>query len=127
MITQHYFNGMHMRIIGAPAPRDMIFRIHGLGQSGLCLGSIMSHPLLRRFTRHCADLFGDGKSQRPEEPLSFSQYADLPNKHLSLMNAGQVILAGHSMGGVIGTLLCERHYRSARRICRNHSGPHRPC
>lgn len=114
MISQRYFNGMHMRINKAPAPRDTIFYIHGLGESGLCLESIMNHPLLKGFSHLSADLPGYGKSPWPEEPLSFSRYADLLEKHLALLNTGQVVLVGHSMGGVIGTLLCERHPERAR-------------
>lgn len=109
MISQRYFNGMHMRINKTPTPRDTIFYIHGLGESGLCLEGIMDHPLLKGFTHLSADLPGYGKSPWPEEPLSLSRYADLLEKHLVFLNAGRVVLVGHSMGGVIGTLLCERY------------------
>ncbi len=103
-----------MRIAQAPAQRDTIFYIHGLGESGLCLEGIMGHQLLKGFTHLSADLPGYGKSPWPEEPLSLSRYADLLEEHLSLLNAGQIVLVGHSMGGVIGTLLCERHPERVR-------------
>lgn len=98
----------------APASKGTIFYIHGLGESGLCLEGIMEHPLLKDFSHLAADLPGYGKSPWPEAPLSISRCADLLTEWLSSLAPAQVIVVGHSMGGVIGTLVCERHPERVR-------------
>jgi len=109
MITQRFLSGMHARLRETPSPRGSILYIHGLGESGLCLENIMEHPLLHEFSQLAVDLPGYGKSLWPKKPLKITEQADLLEEWLSSNNAGQVIAIGHSMGGVIGTFLCERH------------------
>jgi pimeloyl-ACP methyl ester carboxylesterase len=109
MLAQGFFHGVHVRSVKAEHPRGTIFYIHGLGESGLCLEYVMNHPLLSRFSHLAPDLPGYGKSPWPETPLAIGDHAEAIAKWISLSTPGKVILLGHSLGGVIGTCLCERH------------------
>lgn len=118
MTAQRFINGMHARFREAASSRGTVLYIHGLGDSGLCLEGIMAHPLLNGFSHLAADLPGYGKSPWPDKPLSIPMYADLLAQWISSpevpLDVAQVILVGHSMGGVIGTVLCERHPEKVR-------------
>lgn len=109
MISQRFCHGMHIRLIPADSPAATILYIHGLGESGLCLERIMGHPLLKGFSHLSADLPGYGKSPWPEKPLSLSEQADLLARLLNTLGISRTIILGHSMGGVIGTIFCERY------------------
>jgi pimeloyl-ACP methyl ester carboxylesterase len=98
-----------MRLVEADRPQGLIFYVHGLGESGLCLEHLMAHPLLKGFTHIAPDLPGYGKSPWTHAPLSVVEYADAVAGWISLYAADAVFLLGHSLGGVIGTCLCERH------------------
>jgi pimeloyl-ACP methyl ester carboxylesterase len=109
MTAQGFFHGVNMRSVEAEHPRGVLFHIHGLGESGLCLEYIMTHPLLSGFTHFAPDLPGYGKSPWPAEPLRIADLAEAAAQWIRLCTPGRVILLGHSLGGVIGTVLCERH------------------
>lgn len=109
MLAQGFFHGVHMRSVEAENPRGTIFSIHGLGESGLCLEAIMTNPLLSGFSHLAPDLPGYGKSPWPGRPLSIDDHARTVAELIFLCSRGPVILLGHSLGGVIGTCLCERH------------------
>lgn len=108
-MNQRFSHGMHVRSIEAESPKGIIFYIHGLGESGLCIERLMGHPSLKDYSHLAADIPGYGKSPWPEAPLGISEQADLLAEWLSLSGVTEVIVLGHSMGGVIGTLLCERN------------------
>jgi pimeloyl-ACP methyl ester carboxylesterase len=109
MASQGFFHGVHMRSREVEHPRATIFSVHGLGESGLCLEYFMDHPLFSPFTLLAPDLPGYGKSPWPAMPLSIPDQAEAVAKWIALAARGKVVLLGHSLGGVIGTCLCERH------------------
>lgn len=113
-MNQRFRHGMHVRSIEAGSPKGVIFYVHGLGESGLCLEGIMGHPLLREYSHLAPDMPGYGKSPWLEVPPGISELADLLAGWLSSLGLPKVILLGHSMGGVIGTLLCERFPETVR-------------
>lgn len=107
-MRQRFFHGMHFRSIEAGSPQGVVLYIHGLGESGLCLERLMAHPLLRDHSHLAVDLLGYGKSPWSDTPLTISEQADLLADWISLFGISKIAVLGHSMGGVIGTLLCER-------------------
>ncbi len=87
--------------------------IHGLGESGLCFERIWSAESLASWDLLCWDLLGYGKSSWPAAALALDDHARflrarLRAAHESGTLAGPVVLVGHSMGGVIATLMCEQ-------------------
>jgi pimeloyl-ACP methyl ester carboxylesterase len=90
--------------------------IHGLGESGLCFEGTMTDRRLGRFGHLAPDLLGYGRSPWPPQPLSLTEHAEQLRGWLLRNSEGELILVGHSMGGVIGTLLCENPEALGRRL-----------
>jgi pimeloyl-ACP methyl ester carboxylesterase len=109
MPAQGFFHGVHARSAVAESLRGTIFYLHGLGESGLCLEPAMNQPLLSGFSHFAPDLPGYGKSPWTLSPLSIDDLAEAAAELIELLSPRPVVLLGHSLGGVIGTVLCERH------------------
>lgn len=90
-------------------PAGTIVYIHGLGESGLCFEGLMLHPRLGRWHQLAADVPGYGRSPGEKAPLSLAEQADRLADWIRSRASRPVALVGHSMGGVSGLLLCERH------------------
>jgi pimeloyl-ACP methyl ester carboxylesterase len=106
--------GMFVRETGpAEASRTLLY-VHGLGESGLCFERLALLPQLASFRQFIPDLPGYGRSAWPAEPLCLPEQADLLANWLSSRGLGPVVLVGHSMGGVMGTIFCERHPEAVR-------------
>ena len=93
--------------------RGTLLYIHGLGESGLCFEHLLGHPGLNQWRQLVPDLPGYGRSPWRDEILTLPDQADhLANWLRSsevVSDAIPVMVIGHSMGGVIGLLFCERH------------------
>ncbi|HVS13553.1 MAG TPA: alpha/beta hydrolase [Thermoanaerobaculia bacterium] len=90
--------------------------IHGLGESGLGFEGPMTDPRLGPFAHLAPDLLGYGRSPWPPQPLALADHAAQLRGWLQRNALGELILIGHSMGGVIGTLLCEDPEELGRRL-----------
>ena len=79
--------------------------IHGLGESSVSFDPIARHPALAGFAHTLPDLPGYGRSPWPDAPASLEPLA----AHLAGWLAARppAIVVGHSMGGVLATLLAE--------------------
>lgn len=91
-----------------PSSPTTLLWLHGLGESSRCFSEIIAHPALAATRALAPDLPGYGSTEWPAEPRSLADIAD----HLAVwlrQLAVRPILVGHSMGGVIGVLLAERH------------------
>jgi len=99
---------MFVRRAARGARRTLVF-VHGLGESGLGFESMLGHPALAPFDLRIPDLPGYGRSAWPDAPLTLAQLADHVAAWIRDTGISDPVLVGHSMGGVIGTLLCERH------------------
>lgn len=88
--------------------------IHGLGETGRCFEAIVGHPRLAVVRSLTPDLPGYGDA--PASGLTLAGLADHLARWLAARGAADVTLIGHSMGGVIGVLLAERHPRALRRL-----------
>ena len=105
---------LHLRSLHAPEAAGAILYIHGLGESALCFERLMADPRLARWEHLAVDLEGYGKSMWAAEPLSLDDHALLLERLIGRLLPDSVVVVGHSMGGVIGTLLCERLGSSVR-------------
>lgn len=81
-----------------------ILWIHGLGESSRCFLNIIKG--LDGFCHWLPDLPGYGRSQGAEVYSLTEAAQQMANL---LMVDGPAAIVGHSMGGVVGTLLCEHH------------------
>jgi len=99
---------MYIRSCKATRPRGTIVYVHGLGESGLSMEGLISHPRLASWNHLVADLPGYGKSPWPEQPLGFDEQAAVMAELIESRAEDPVVLFGHSMGGVVGQILCER-------------------
>lgn len=106
-IAQSFELGMHLRRRSNNAASGTILYIHGLGESGLCFESLMTDPRLQGWNHLAPDLPGYGKSFWGAEPLSLEDFAARLKDLLPLIADQRIVVVGHSMGGVIGTLLLE--------------------
>jgi len=93
--------GMVVRRVGS-GPR--VVWIHGLGESSVSFEA--SVPKLPGYTHVLVDLPGCGRSAWPDRPASIEGTADALASWLA--NDPPAVLIGHSLGGVIATLVSER-------------------
>ncbi len=129
-IVRHHEHGMYIRerqlfsstegkrparSSGRIAAGTLLF-VHGLGESGLCFEHLLEHLGLSDWNMLVPDLPGYGCSPWTTEPLSLTAHADHLASWLRKTGRGPVVVVGHSMGGVVGLLLCERHPELIRAI-----------
>lgn len=88
--------------------RPTLLYVHGLGESALCFEPLMADSRLQPWPQLAVDLEGYGKSGWAREPLSLDEHADRLGDLIESRSLSSVIVIGHSMGGVIGTLLGEK-------------------
>ncbi len=101
------FDGrLHQRLLEPSAAAGTILYIHGLGESGLCFEQLMADERLAHWRHLAVDLEGYGKSAWAAEPLSLDQHAETLGRLIEQPDL--LVVLGHSMGGVIGTRLCQR-------------------
>lgn len=84
--------------------------IHGLGEARHCWDEVLRHPALAAHASLAPDLPGYGDA--PPDGRTLAGLADL----LAERSDADTVVIGHSMGGVIGVLLAERHPRALRRL-----------
>jgi pimeloyl-ACP methyl ester carboxylesterase len=96
-------HGMTVRRHGAGP--ELVW-IHGLGESSVSFDAIARHPALAGFAHVLPDLPGYGRSSWIDAPTTLESLAT----HLAawLAERPKALVVGHSMGGVLGTLLAER-------------------
>lgn len=109
-ITTHcHEHGMFVRDCEPVGRRGTVVCIHGLGESGLCFEHLVRYPGLREWRLLIPDLPGYGRSPWRPEPLGLADQADHLAEWLRERGERRIVVVGHSLGGVTGLLLCERH------------------
>ncbi len=106
--AHHVEHGMFVRTRPGEAGARTLLWIHGLGESGLCFEEVARHPALDAASLVIPDLPGYGRSAWPATPATLAAIADQLAAWLR-ERALRPVIVGHSMGGVIGVELAERH------------------
>jgi pimeloyl-ACP methyl ester carboxylesterase len=101
-------DGMYLRRLPADEPLGTLFYVHGLGESALCFEGLIADERLGGWSHLAVDLVGYGKSFWAAEPLTLDQHAARLAGLLDRTLDGPAVVVGHSMGGVLGTLLAKR-------------------
>lgn len=117
MIRHSFERGMVLRERPADPARGTLLFVHGLGESGLCFEGLLGASALARWHLLAPDLPGYGRSPWPAAaPEGLAGHADHLADWLRRRDAPPVVVVGHSMGGVIGLLLAERHPERVRAL-----------
>jgi len=87
--------------------RTPILFIHGIGESGRCFFDAFGMP--KKYDIIVPDLLGFGKSEKVKDQpdYSFSFQMDILREVIDLFDLKDIVLVGHSYGGVLGTFLCR--------------------
>ena len=102
-------HGMWVRTVGAGRTGRTVVWVHGLGESGLCFERLIRHDALAGLCHVVPDLPGYGRSPRPAHATDLAAAADHLAGWLAARGEPASVVVGHSMGGVLGVLLAERH------------------
>ena len=89
-------------IVNPSGTKDIIF-LHGWGSNKEIMKNVFS-PFLKDFRHIYIDLPGFGKSPNDKE-LTTNDYVKITDEFLKLLNSSKDIIAGHSYGGKVSTLL----------------------
>jgi pimeloyl-ACP methyl ester carboxylesterase len=100
-------HGMFVRRRTVEGGSGTIVYIHGLGESGLCFEGLAADRRLAGWSHLIPDLPGYGRSGWAAEPLSLAEQARHLARWLVAGAPRRFVLLGHSMGGVLGVMLCE--------------------
>jgi pimeloyl-ACP methyl ester carboxylesterase len=100
---------MFVRLRDERGGRPTVLLVHGLGESGLCFEAFGLRPELSELQLLVPDLPGYGRSAWPPSPLSLAETAERLAGWILRRGEGRVVVAGHSMGGVVAQLLARAH------------------
>jgi pimeloyl-ACP methyl ester carboxylesterase len=97
--------GGHAMMVRRFGEGPEIVWVHGLGEWSVGFDALAAHPALAGFSHVLPDLPGYGRSPWPEHPEGLEPLAD---RLASWIGDRRPALIGHSMGGVLATLIAER-------------------
>lgn len=101
---------LHCRHNELDAGRETLLFIHGLGESGLCFIEALTHPFLTSYNILVPDLIGFGRSSAADkDDYAFDSQIDRLVSLLDVTNTDRAHVIGHSMGGDLGTLFCDKY------------------
>jgi len=93
--------GLRVHVIRSGDERlPRLLLVHGLGGSVESWVDVLDH-LSRGFHLIAVDLPGYGQSEKPDASYTIESFADFVCALIEQLKAGSLILAGHSMGGMI--------------------------
>ena len=102
-------DGWFVRETRPPPPSAAVFYVHGLGESGLSFEGLLAAPELASFHQVAPDMPGYGRSAWPEHAPSIDETVDDLAAFWRRRGEPPAVVVGHSLGGVLGQLLAERH------------------
>jgi pimeloyl-ACP methyl ester carboxylesterase len=102
-------DGWFVRETRPAEPAATIFYVHGLGESGLSFEGLLAAPELASFRQVAPDLPGYGRSAWPQRAPSIDETVDALAAFWRRRGEAPAVVVGHSLGGVLGQLLAERH------------------
>jgi pimeloyl-ACP methyl ester carboxylesterase len=97
---------IHVAQSGTPTGPPLVL-VHGFGCSMRWWEPVL--PALRRFNVVRLDLLGHGDSEKPRDGYSMENQADIVAGVIRALHLRRPAVVGHSMGGIVGTALVERH------------------
>jgi len=106
-ISEVNFNGKEFRLsyhLINPTEKKTILILHGWGSNKEIMKNSFS-PYLKEFKQIYLDMPGFGQSVNEDTILTTKDYAEIIKKFLDNINAKPEIIAGHSFGGKVATLL----------------------
>lgn len=89
--------------------------IHGWSSSWFALSPLLPQ-IARKYRCLCVDLPGYGESPPMAEEATITKYADLLADMIRQQTSQQVVLIGHSMGGMISMMIAIRHPELVERM-----------
>ena len=113
---QSFEDECFVRELGSPGIPLSVLWIHGLGESGLEFETTVGRPELGDYHHLIPDLPGYGRSAWNEPVPDFDGLVDRLAFWLEGRGGSPVVVVGHSMGGVLGLLLAERHPEKVRAL-----------
>ncbi len=111
--VEHGWFVRETRPLGAPAT---ILYVHGLGESGLSFEGLLAAPELAPYRQVAPDMPGYGRSPWPDRALSIDETVEALAAFWSRRGGEPAVIVGHSLGGVLGQLLAERHPELVRAL-----------
>jgi len=96
-------------------PEMAVVFLHGLGCSKRDFQDAFGYPELADYTLLTFDFPGCGDSPYPENlTLNIDYLVEITHRVLSALHVKDIILIGHSMGGLVALLYAERYHTSVR-------------
>ncbi|MCU0230453.1 MAG: alpha/beta hydrolase [Acidobacteria bacterium] len=90
-------------------PVATLFYIHGLGESGLSFEGLLAAEALASYRQVAPDIPGYGRSAWPEPAPTLDETVEALADFWRRRSETPAIVVGHSLGGVLGQILAERH------------------
>ncbi|MGC9367663.1 MAG: alpha/beta fold hydrolase [bacterium] len=109
MIIDQIIDQVYYRKCEYTAASKNIVYIHGLGESGFCFNTLISDKRLAKFNHYVPDMPGYGKSPSQHKIYNLLDFTEVIKDFIERINLNQLIILGHSMGGVIGQLFAEKY------------------
>jgi pimeloyl-ACP methyl ester carboxylesterase len=100
----------------------LVLAAHGITSNHRAWGTVAA-ALGGDATLVAADLRGRGRSNGLPGPYGIARHADDLAAVLDHLDAGEAVVAGHSMGGFVATAFAERHPGRARALVLVDGGP----
>ncbi|MFH1724644.1 MAG: alpha/beta hydrolase [Elusimicrobiota bacterium] len=97
---------LRTRVLGGRGAH--IWFLHGFGESGLCFREAFEAGRLKGHSLFAPDCPGFGASPAPAKPPTVKDSARTIEGLIRRFSRGKrLVLVGHSLGGILGTYLCE--------------------
>src|SRR3989344_3772035 len=87
---------------------NWLFCLHGLQSNKNMFNDLLSKPFFKNYSLFVIDFVGFGNSSKPEQfSYDLLDQAKICQEIILSLNLNKIHIIGHSMGGMIGTLLLE--------------------
>ncbi len=110
MLSDHFIqaNGLRLHYYRCTADKPTLLLLHGLTDNGLCWTSVIE-ALGDDFDIVAPDARGHGLSDAPEHGYAAADHAADVAALIHALALSQPIVMGHSMGGMVATLVAAQH------------------